>query len=1138
MEEIEVLVDTGASANFVESQFLDKLTAQGMKPLIVKCHSQIKVANGQVITCAGRVKIPISVNMITVTADCLIVPKLTHKLIVGCQFLNHHRAELKFEINGTELLLNDTYDTQQRVYAIDEQTIPPYSQVFVKCSVTPSEQIANAFCTEMNVRLFEEKGLLVSRAILDLNQSSQFMLIANTTHQDVNISPHEWLARLEVFEENTLEVEPATVSMKSQENRQEKLNRQENITYLTEKIPKLSVNLETFTDDEVNKIVELLIKYAHLFDTNVATYGAAKEVTHSIKTGISKPLSQPPHRASPAERQLIREMTDEMLANKIIQPSNSAWASPVVLVRKKDGKQRFCIDFRKLNEVTIRDVYPIPRVEDCLSALGGNKFFSSFDLFAGFWQIPMDEEDKNKTAFIVDGGLYEFNVMPFGLTNATATFQRYMDMVLAGLKWTSLLVYLDDICIFSKTLEEHLERLRITFKRFEAYRLKLNPAKCQVLQQEFTYLGHIISEQGIRADPKKLAAILQMPEPRCLKQLRSFLGFCNYYRKFIKDYSMICAPLYELLADFKWPPSAKAAFELLKAKLMEMPMLSYPDYSQGFIMNTDASDVGIGAVLSQEIENEEKVIQFISRTLQPAEKKWCVREKEALAIIFACESFRPYVYGTKFIVETDHHSLQWLMKATTPARLVRWALRLAEFDFVIRYRKGVSNTNADALSRLPMEEARSSNDSEELLNVLIGSSEWMTDIKKEQGDDIELQEIIQQLVCEGGAPHLPFQLSNELLFYHRYDGRLLLVIPRSLTTRILDMYHSHHMSVHVSRDRLYALLRKQYYWKGMFSDINRWVAACEKCSSVKTNLPSRNGLLQPIITTRPFEMVAADVMGPLTTSPEGYKYLLNFIDMYTSWPEAIPLKSLKAEELSHAFQRVIIARHACPTKLLTDQGTNFTSNLFAKVCKKFNIEHILSSAYHHQTIGKVERFNKFMENSLSTIIKQDQTNWPKMVESCLFVYRTTFNRGINEIPFFLMYGRDPVMPQDLLIPFPERYRREIKEEDLDIYKSKLLRVIRSAYDALDKHKSSYQQKYKQYYDKNKKQVQYKEGDKVRVHYPIPESEGLKYKLGVRWRGPFVVVKKLDNVTYRVRKDEMHQIKTMPVHVQRLKPYEE
>jgi transposase InsO family protein len=270
-------------------------------------------------------------------------------------------------------------------------------------------------------------------------------------------------------------------------------------------------------------------------------------------------------------------------------------------------------------------------------------------------------------------------------------------------------------------------------------------------------------------------------------------------------------------------------------------------------------------------------------------------------------------------------------------------------------------------------------------------------------------------------------------------------------------------------------------------------------------------------------------MGPLTRSSEGYQFLIIFIDLNTSWPESIPLRTSTAEELSFEFQRIIIARHVCPDNVLTDKGTNFTSKLFKQICAQYKIRHLLSTAYHHQTKGKVERFNKFMENSLSTMFKKDQTDWPKYVESCLFIYRTTFNRALKETLFFLMYVRDPVMPQDLLIPLSERQN---KTEDLDIYKTRLLQVLRKTYDSLNDFKRQYQNKYKKYYDKNKRPVQFEVGDKVRVYFLTPEKEGLKYKLGVRWRGPFRIVAQLDPTTYRVRKEEANRVATFPVHVQR------
>ena len=389
-----------------------------------------------------------------------------------------------------------------QMYALERQEIAAFSQCFVECSVTPSyhEQLFNI--TEERQELFTEKGILIARSVIDLRKPKQYLLVANTTKETVVVEAYELLASLSLLSDEEIS-EPVVLESDKIKTIDISTGRKNIIQQFQKMIPSLDVYFDPFNDEEVCTIATAIGKYADIFETNSNEYGKAKNVTHRIDTGSSKPFNQPPHRASPVERETIRIMTEEMISNKVIQPSVSPWASPVVLVNKKNGKKRFCIDFRKLNLVTTRDVYPIPRIEDCLAALGGNVFFSSFDLLSGFWQIPMHEEDKKKTAFVVEGGLYEFTVMPFGLTNATATFQRYMDMVLASLKWNSLLVFLDDICVFSKSLREHLVRIEATLERFRAFGLKLNPEKCRILQQEFTYLGHAISEEGIKPDNQR-----------------------------------------------------------------------------------------------------------------------------------------------------------------------------------------------------------------------------------------------------------------------------------------------------------------------------------------------------------------------------------------------------------------------------------------------------------------------------------------------------------------------------------------------------------------------------------------------------------------------------------------------------------
>jgi hypothetical protein len=405
-----------------------------------------------------------------------------------------------------------------------------------------------------------------------------------------------------------------------------------------------------------------------------------------------------------------------------------------------------------------------------------------------------------------------------------------------------------------------------------------------------------------------------------------------------------------------------------------------------------------------------------------------------------------FIQTIAMVNDSPHQSLQWLMKATTPARLVRWALRSAEYDFEIKYKKGEENTNADAVSRLPSD-ANMSDTERIVLHVLNDTSNINEKILHEQKVDPELKEIRQRISANESSQRIPFIIMGDLLYFQKYNDHLLLVKQQAVVPELLELYHWHELSAHMSRDRLYQLLRKQYYWKGMLHDISQWEAACPKCSTVKKNMPHNAGLLLPIITTY----------------------------VFTSWPELVPLKTLTAEETTKAFQ-ILVTRHPCPTKFLT--------KLFAKICMKYGVSHVLSSAYHHRTIGKVERFHKFMENSLSTIIKSDQTNWPDMVDACLFVYRTTFNRALNEIPFFLIYERDPKLPQYMMIQHKNRNIRKISSSDLDVYKSSLFDTLRSTYEYLQNHKQVAALKYKEYYDKSHKNIAFNIGEKVLIHYPI------------------------------------------------------
>ncbi len=484
------------------------------------------------------------------------------------------------------------------------------------------------------------------------------------------------------------------------------------ITHTTERPSPEPLNFSDsiLSEDQQQRLSDLVQSYPQVF-TN--TPGRTNKLQHHIEVQPgSKPRNSAPYRYAPARRQIIEDKINEMLHDNIIVPSKSPWASPVVLATKKDGTTRFCVDYRKLNEITIRDAYPLPRIDDTLDALQHAQFLSTLDLRSGYWQVEMDAESKPLTAFVTHKGLFECTVMPFGLTNAPATFQRLMDIVLAGLKWQCCLVYLDDIIIYSSTFEQHLQDLQKVFAALTDANLTLKASKCKFCRREMAYLGHIITADGIKPDPGLTDTVAQFPVPTTIKEVQAFLGLTGYYRRFIQNYAKIAEPLLKLLriksdtpsrAPFPWNADCTSAFQTLKQRLTSSPIMQTPDFSYSFILELDACEYGIGCVLTQEYDNKKYVIAYASRTLSSAERRYSSVEREALAIVWATKHFRHYIEGGPVIVRSDCKALEWLKTARDPTgRLARWAMKLSPYNIVIQHRPGTKNPNGDFMSRYPL----------------------------------------------------------------------------------------------------------------------------------------------------------------------------------------------------------------------------------------------------------------------------------------------------------------------------------------------------------------------------------------------------------------------------------------------------
>jgi transposase InsO family protein len=735
-------------------------------------------------------------------------------------------------------------------------------------------------------------------------------------------------------------------------------------------------------------------------------------VKHGIPTtdDIAKKIRQYP--LSHAEHEEIDRQVKEMEKQGVIEESTSAWNSPVILVKKKDGSLRFCVDFRALNDKTIIDAYPLPRIDNYLDVLGKARFFSTIDLITGYWQILLDEQDKAKTAFSTRNRHLQFKVMPFGLAGAPATFQRAMDILLTGISWQYCLVYLDDILIYSETFEEHIQHIDEVLKRLDEANFKVKPEKCQWGQNSVKFLGHIVSQNGLSMDPEKIEAIKRAEEPKNTTELQRFLGLANYYRKFVPEYAKVARPLHEIQSNksaFNWTENCQKVFDQLKTLLSQEPLMAFPDFKKKFILETDASNFAIGAVLSQEYEEGRRVIAYFSKTMTKHQINYSVTEKECLAVVKAVKHFRQYLYQHEFDIYTDHQCLTWLKSMREPmGRLARWILELAEFKFNVYYHSGKTNVAADALLREPVVQ--------QVMTIFDNFN-----IATEQRSDNHLKPLIDYLV-DGTKPKDEFERARIAAAADHFvlddNGTLIrveqskkgaafqVVIPWQLRGIVLRSCHSDITSGHFGFQRTLDLVRERYYWETMTTDTKKFVRACIACQLSKKSRRKKNGLLKSITATEPWEIIGIDFIGPIRESKKGNRYILVITDYFTKWPEAYALREASTKEAAKILVTKIFPRHGLPKKILSDQGSQFTSNLFSELLEEMKIKKMQTTAYHPQCDGQVERLNSVLKTQITIFCDQRQFDWDEWLPLVLLAYRRTKHSVTGYSPYFMLHGRE------------------------------------------------------------------------------------------------------------------------------------
>ena len=881
--------------------------------------------------------------------------------------------------------------------------------------------------------------------------------------------------------------------------------------------------------------------------TEKAPFGGSKIQAdiEVIPTGTNKPVSRPLFRYSPLEMAEIERQVKELLALGYIVPSTSPYGAPVLLVKKpRSPDLRMCVDYRALNAITMRNAGPLPRIDDMLSVLAGAKVFSAIDLRQAYHQVQLQPSDWPKTAFKTPFGLYEYRTLSFGLTNAPAAFQSVMNNLFRPYLNAFVAAYLDDILIFSKTPEEHERHLRLVLDVLKANNLTAAVHKCSLNQPQVLYLGHIVSAEGVKADPAKTRAVAEFPRPRDVHQLRSFLGMCVGFRKFIHRYAQMVRPLTDLLKKgvnvaSAWGPSATDAFEAVKRALCSTPVLRLPDWrsNEPFDIVCDASYEGVGGTLLQ----GGHPVAYESRKLIAAEQNYAPTELEMLAVFHCCKTFRCYIEGKPVNVYTDHKPNVTFAQQTLPSRRqARWIDLLQGFNLTWHYVPGPNNI-ADPLSRNPINAAVVGVTVAGRSLALLASATTQPRVPRQLSCNAEFLARVRT-ACQvdpwfAVAENVKPLLQDNGLFY--MQTALVLPNHESLLNEVMLECHSSPCAGHVGRERTLKLLRRYFWWPSMAASVKRFVSRCDGCQRNKGVNMKPGGLLKPLaIPGDPWHSVSLDFVTHLPTTLAGHTSIMVMVDRLTKMVHLAPCQdTADAHAVAKLFLDRVVVPHGVPLDLVSDRDSRFTSKFWTALCQAMGIKQSMSSAFHPQSDGNTERVNRVMEDMLRHYVAADQSDWDQHLGMAEFAINNAYHSSIGTTPFMLNYGRHPEVPISSVIKRDALRRLTPVHHDVPAVKDlvhKMETLLASAKKALE----AAQQRQKTYADQARRLVTFAVGDRVLLSTTNLSLKMLgAVKLMPKYVGPFVVVKKVNEVAYQLELPATMKVHDV-FHVSLLKLYVE